>query len=128
MPGFPAPYTVFSSKIGRGKTFDTGKTALGVCRLPSDPVGNFTLQLTNIVVGSVLRLEDGLGNLISHTPSVATSSVSLTIPTYTTGSPRNQIKIKVRKGTASPYYKPWQYMATSFVGSLPIYVSQESEE
>lgn len=96
-------------------------------RFPSDPIGAFVVTLTNVVVGSRVHVEkqdDGT----SFYDGVATSStVSVSLSAYGTGSAYNDLRIKVRKGSATTY-KPWETLATAIVGSQSIYVSQIPDE
>lgn len=49
------------------------------------------------------------------------------MPVYASGSPLNDLRIKVRKGSAAPYYRPYETQATAQVGSASIFVSQIPE-
>lgn len=108
----------------RGRTHfsEAGPYALG--RLATDSVGNFNLSLTNVVVGSSWRVEvQSTGALVAQGTAVA-SDVPMTIAAYGSGSPLNDLRIKVRKGTAAPYYKDYETLAAAVVGSQSIYVAQ----
>ncbi len=95
---------------------------------PTDPIGNFSLTLTNVVVGSAIQIEsqDGLSTLYNGV--AATASPVIGLQAYASGAPLNDLRIKVRKGSASPYYQPFETLATAFVGSQSIYVAQIPEE
>lgn len=95
----------------------------GRMRLSTESIGNFTLTLTNLVVGSAIRVETQAGTLIEYRVADATSEV-FTIPAYSPGNASNDLRIKVRKGTAAPFYIPYETLATASVGSGSIYVSQ----
>ena len=101
--------------------------SLGYQLLPTDPIGLFALTLTNVVIGSRVHVEkqdDGT----SFYDDVATSStVSVSLSAYGAGSAYNDLRIKVRKGSATTY-KPWETLATAIVGSQSIYVSQIPDE
>jgi hypothetical protein len=121
LPGFcrvaPVPLT-----RGRLHSFEGGPMSLA--RLATDSIGNFNLTLTNVVVGSAYRVEvQGTGALITQ-GTAASSSFALTIPAYAAGNPSNDLRIKVRKGTAAPYYKDYTTLATAVVGSQSIYIAQ----
>ena len=127
MGAIPNPFlTIFG--IARGDVVDHGLLAVGNCRLPSDAIGNFVLTLTNVVVGSAIQIEtqDGASTLYNGTAS--TSSPSITLSAYASGSSYNDLRIKVRKGTSSPYYRPYETLTTAFVGSQSIYVAQIPDE
>jgi hypothetical protein len=97
--------------------------AAGVMRLPTDPIGTFTLTLTNLVVGSAIRVETQAGALIEYRVADATSEV-FTVPAYAPGNAANDLRIKVRKGTAAPFYKDYETLAVASVGAGSIYVVQ----
>jgi len=101
-----------------------------ICRqaLPSDPIGTFTLTLTNVIVGSAIQVEDQLGTTTLYNGVAATSSPVITLSCYAGGSSLNNLRIKVRKGSASPYYIPWETITTAVVGSQSIYVAQIKDE
>lgn len=96
--------------------------------LPSDPVGSFVLTLTNVVVGSAIQIEkqDGTGTLYNGVAS--TSSPVINLSAYASGSPYNNLRVKVRKGTTSPFYQAYETLTTAFVGAQSIYVSQIPDE
>lgn len=95
--------------------------------LPDDPVGTFALTLTSLVVGSAIQVESQSGVQL-YNGTADTSSKLINLQAYAGGSPLNDLRIKVRKGSASPYYQPWETLATAIVGSQSIYVSQIPDE
>jgi hypothetical protein len=96
----------------------------GVKRLATDSIGNFTLTLTNLVVGSAIRMEtQAAGALIEFRVAAGTSEV-FTIPAYSAGNASNDLRIKVRKGSAAPLYKPYETLATASVGAGSVYIAQ----
>lgn len=97
--------------------------AVGRLRLPTDPIGTFTLTLTNLVVGSAIRIETEAGTLVEYRVADATSEV-FTVPAYAPGNASNDLRIKVRKGTAAPFYKDYETLAVASVGAGSIYVVQ----
>ena len=58
----------------------------------------------------------------------AASTVVLSIPAYVSGSANNTLAIKVRKATATPFYRPYDTQTTALVGSAAIYVTQQLDE
>lgn len=92
--------------------------------LPTDPIGNFNLTLTNVVVGSSVQIESQDGSTTLHNSTASGSTVNITLSAYAAGSNLNDLRIKVRKGSASPYYRPYETLTTAIVGSQSIYVSQ----
>ena len=96
--------------------------------LPNDPIGNFNLTLTNLVVGSSVQLESQDGTTTLYNGTASSSSTLINLQAYAGGSPLNSLLIKVRKGSSSPYYRPYETLATAIVGSQSLYVSQIPDE
>lgn len=119
------PYPFFTL-LGqaRGRTVGIGGATLGVCRLPTDSIGTFSLTLTNVVTGSAVQIESQDGTTTLHNGSASGSTVVITLSAYAGGSALNNLRIKVRKGSAAPYYQPYETLTTAIVGSQSIYVSQ----
>jgi len=105
-----------------------GTSTLGYQRLPTDPIGTFALTLTNVVVGSAIQIEDQAGTTTLYNGTAATSSPLINLSAYAGGSGLNNLRIKVRKGSASPYYIPWETVTNAVVGSQTIYVAQIPDE
>ena len=96
--------------------------------LPTDPIGIFMLALTNVVIGSRIHIEtQGDGTALHDSVADATDE-TISLSAYATGSPFNALRIKVRKGTGAPTYKPFETMATAVVGAQSIYVGQIPDE
>ena len=118
---------MFASAIksrGRGKVVCHAGQAVWEALRPTDPLGVFTLTLTNVVVGSRVHVElQGDWSVLSDQVAAA-STVVITLSGYAPGSPNNDLRIKVRKGSSATYYKPYETLATAFVGEQSIYVSQ----
>lgn len=112
---------------------DTGRSrAMGLCvssvaALPTDPIGLFSLTLTHLVIGSVIQVES-LSGVVLTTLTADTASKLIALQVYSAGSPLNELRIKVRKGSSSPFYQPWETFATAIVGAQSIYVSQIPDE
>lgn len=105
-----------------------GMSAFAVQRFPTDPIGVFTLTLTNVVPGSRVHVEKQSDGTEYYDAVAASSAVTVNLNTYAAGSPGNDLRIKVRKGTGSPTYKPFETLATAIVGSQSIYVGQITDE
>ena len=95
--------------------------------LPTEPKGAFTLTLTNLIAGSAIRIETQAGALVEFRTSALSSEV-FTVPAYATGNASNNLRIKVRKGSAAPFYIAYETLATAFVGAQTIFVSQIPDE
>ena len=96
--------------------------------LATDPVGLFTLTLNNLVSGSAIQIESQDGTTVLHNSNAASSSSVIVLSTYAPGSALNNLRIKVRKGSSSPYYQPYETLTTAIVGSQSIFVSQILDE
>ncbi len=124
--GFPTP-TVCVFPLARGRVVDAGPVAVGVARLPTDPVGAFKLTLTNLAIGSALQVETTSGLTLLNTVALA-SEMLINLDAYPVGSPNNSLRIKVRKGSSAPYYVPWETLTTAAPGTQTIFVSQIPDE
>lgn len=107
----------------RGRLYGYSSMVLGRARLPTDSIGTYALTLTGLVIDSAIQIETQAGALVENRTADATTEV-FSVPAYSIGSTNNDLRIKVRKGTASPFYKPYETLATAVVGSNSIYVSQ----
>lgn len=96
--------------------------------LPTDAIGTFALTLTNVIVGSSIQIEDQFGTTTLYNGTAATSTPLINLSAYAGGSSLNDLRIKVRKGTASPFYRPFETLTTAIVGSQSIYVAQIADE
>lgn len=105
----------------------TAGGTVGVGRLPTDSVGTFALTLTGLVVGSAVQIETQAGTPIENRTAAGTTEVFF-VPAYSVGSSSNDLRIKVRKGSAAPYYRPFETLATAFVGAQSIFVNQTPDQ
>ena len=127
MAGLPTPHLQFFP-LGRGNVVDLGGFAFGACRLPTDPIGTFSLTLTNVVVGSRIHIEtQGDGTTLHDSVADATDE-TISLSAYASGSAYNALRIKVRKASSAPTYKPFETLATAIVGAQSIYVGQIADE
>ena len=107
----------------RGRFSQGGLHLISAQRLPTDSIGTFVLTLTNLVVGSAIRVETQAGALIEFRTAAATSE-AFNVPVFSPGSPANDLRIKVRKGSSAPFYIPFETLATGLVGAQSIFVNQ----
>lgn len=112
----------------RGKYAVANGGALAQQSLPTDAIGVFALTLQNVIVGSAIQIEDQLGTTTLYNGTAATTSPLINLSAYAGGSSLNDLRIKVRKGTGAPYYKPYETLTAAFVGSQSIYVSQIQDD
>ena len=111
----------------RGKWAGGALQMTSLLPLPTDPIGVLSLTLTNLVIGSAIQIESLSG--VSLFNGEADASIkTLTLQVYSIGSPLNDLRIKVRKGSAAPFYQPWETFVTATVDTQSIYVSQISDE
>lgn len=89
-----------------------------------DPIGNFLLTLTNVVTGSAIQIESQDGTTTLHNSTASGSTVVINLSAYAGGSNLNNLRIKVRKGSAAPFYQPYTTFTTAIVGAQSIYVNQ----
>lgn len=94
-------------------------------RLPADPIGSLALALTNVVVGSRVTVLDQAGTTTFYDQIAASSTVEIQLNVYALGSGLNNLRIKVRKASAAPFYKAYETLMTATPGSNSIYVKQD---
>lgn len=109
-----------------------GPVSRGRQRLPSEPIGTFTLRLTNIVVGSRYRISrSGDNSLATPTASAegvaGATTVDITLDLYAAGNANNDLAIDVRKGTSATKYLPFRTQATAQSGTVTAYISQVAD-
>ena len=102
---------------------------LAIERLPTEPLGQVVLTLTNVVVGSRYRIErQGEGSLATPTANAegvaGASTVPITLDYYATGNANNSLRIKVRKASADPRYKPYETLVTLTALAQSVYIAQ----
>ena len=127
MLGIPSPDFQFFT-LGRGRSVHLGDVALDVCRWPTDPIGTFFLTLTNVVIGSRVHVERQGDGMAVYDAVAAASDVTITLNAYAPGNVNNALRIKIRKGTGSPTYRPFETLVTAVVGAQSIYIGQIADE
>lgn len=95
--------------------------------LPTDAIGTMSLTLNHLVDGSAIQLESQDGTTTLHNSVVSGTSKTVLLNVYASGNPLNDIRIKVRKGSAAPYYQPFETLLTATVGSESLYINQISD-
>ena len=124
---FPTPPLTVCA-VARPKVFQMGGLVVGVSAWATDPIGTFLLTLTNVVIGSRIHIETQGDGTALHDSVADTTDETIALSAYASGSPYNALRIKVRKGTGSPSYKPFETLATAIVGAQSIYVGQIPDE
>ena len=123
----PFPYlTLFGQ--ARGRSAGLGSAALGVCAWDTDSIGTFYLSLTNVVVGSRIHVEKQSDGTQYYDGVADNSTETIALDVYVPGSANNDLRIKVRKGSDAPTYKPFETLATAIVGIQSIYIGQIADE
>ena len=110
-------YTHLSSG-GAGFSFQKG---------PTDAIGTFQLTLVNVASNSAYRIElQSTGALVNSSSDTGTSTTvgPITLALYAPGAAGNDLRIKVRKGSAAPLYKPYETLVTAAAGSQSVYIAQ----
>ena len=117
----PFPYlTLFGQ--ARGRSAGLGSAALGVCRLPTDPIGSCTATLSGVHAGCEIRIRDKDTNELAGTESCV-ENPAFTLPVYSPGSAYNTVRIIV----ISTSYELIDLQYTVSVGSfsIPIEMSED---
>lgn len=112
----------------RGRSNVNHLVSLSKQLLTTDPVGTTTLTLQNVVDGSNIQIETQDGNVTRLFDTYHTGDPEITLDVYQAGSALNDLRIKIRKGSASPYYLPYETQVTATTSPISIYVSQISDE
>lgn len=99
-------------------------------RLPTEPVGNHTLTLTNVVVGSRVHIAEQVSGTVIYDDIAASSTVAQSLSVYAAGSAKNDWRIRIRKASSGTTYRPYETLMTGTVApsSSSIYVSQQADE
>lgn len=99
--------------------------AIYYSRYATDPIGTCVLTLTNVVIGSRIHITPQNDATNSLYDSVAgASTVPITLSVYSAGNALNDLRIRVRKGTAAPKYQPFETLATLTQAPQSIYIAQ----
>ncbi len=112
----------------RGRFYVGNGGAIARQALATDPVGNFTLTLLNVVVGSAIRVEAQSTGAELWTGTAAAGTVLVPLFAYSAGSPLNDLRIKVRKGSSAPFFRPFETLATAIVGAASVFVAQIEDD
>lgn len=100
------------------------RQTVAIQRLPTEPIGSFALTLINLVVGSAIQIERVSTGAVVEYRTAGTATEVFTVDAYSPGNALNDLRIKVRKGTTAPKYKPFETLATAAVGSQSVYIAQ----
>lgn len=93
-------------------------------RLSTDGIGSMTLTLTNLVVGSAIRIEVASTGALVTSRTAAGASETFTLDYYAGGNANNDLRIKVRKASGAPFYKPYETQAVLSAAAKSVFVAQ----
>ncbi len=97
--------------------------------LTTDPVDTYGFTLTNVVVGSFWQIEELVAGTVIASGTAGSSTVFNTLDVYSLGSAKNDLRVKVRKASGSPYYQPYETQLTITAGgSSSIFVNQVRDD
>ncbi len=123
----PSPFGGFIG-VSRGRSCGSPAGIITVAAFPTDPIGTHTLTLANVVVGSRINIRDQANTTTLYDQIASNATVPITLSVYSTGSPLNDWRIRVRKASGSPNYIPYETLMTAIAGATSIYVSQIPDE
>ena len=128
---YPFPSGLGGVAVSRGRLSPvlSGGASFGLFRFSTDAIGVFTLRFRNLVEGSRVRAEVvSTGETLDEFVASADVTQDRTLSLYASGNPRNDLRIKVRKASESPAYRPFESQATAQLGVVTVYVFQEPDE
>lgn len=126
-PMLAAAYYIPTSLRGRNYLgYPTG--SIENFRLPTDAVGTCDVTIVNAVVGSRYRIEISATGAPVAEGDVVTSDFAVSVPYYAIGNTNNVLRIKIRKGTVTPFYKPFETQAVVNANGVSAYVLQQLDE
>lgn len=89
------------------------------------PLDEAVLTLTNVVVGSTYRIEDTFDDSSVASGTAASSEIPISVASA--GSSRT-LRIKIRKATGSPNYKPFETQVDIFDTDQSVFILQQLDE
>lgn len=122
MAGIPNPACQFFP-LGRGNSVHLGGIALGVARLPNDPIGTTSVTFDGVNAGSEIRIYLPDGTEVAGVETCDANHV-LAWSVYAPGSPNNTVRIVI----VHLDYKIKEFAYVSRVGAQSIPVQQEPDK
>ena len=123
----PLGWAVVPLPDSRGPILAVAAGAFARQRLADDSIGTTQLTLTNIVAGSRFRIEVASTGALCE-PAANTTGVfsanPITLKYYPASNPLNSVRIKVRKSSAAPLYKPFETLTTIGASAQSVYIAQ----
>ena len=93
MAGIPNPSLQFFP-LARGNVVHLGAVALGVARLPTDPIGTANVTFKGVPAGSEIRVQYPDGSAAAGIESCASNQL-LSWNAFAAGSPNNVVRIVI---------------------------------
>lgn len=122
MPGIPTPFCQYFS-LARTKSISLGFVSVGVCSLPTDPVGTTDVTFDGVNAGSEIRVYLPDGTEAAGIESCAADQV-LSWSVYAPGSPNNTVTVRI----VHPTYKIKEFDYTASTGAVSLPVQQEIDK
>lgn len=110
----------------RGKMVNPGRGAVGVFRLPSDPLFYANLTLQNIVVGSRYRVVWADDETVELASGVAGATEETLTGLAAYANPM-LVKVTARKGTSAPKYIPHDTYGYLTKSGGSVYLAQQPD-
>lgn len=111
----------YAMPVGAGGSYSVNK-------LSTDAIGTCDIRIQNAVTGSRYRIEVSSTGTLAAEGDVASNDFTVNVPLYPAGNAANTLKVKIRKGTSSPYYRPFESQVTLSASGASTYVIQETDE
>lgn len=131
MSTFPAPSDCLAGAAAPGRVTPSGrcKGALGVFRLPTDPLFYANLTLNNMVAGSRYRVtRHDNGNELATGVAAGSGLVDVVLTGVACFANPAQVDITVRNASGSPAYRVFDTAAFIPKSGTSAYVLQQLDE
>ena len=115
------PMTFSGIKDGRSRSF--GPVAVAINRMPNDPVGMTTVTFDGVLAGCEIRIYDPDLNEVAGIESCADNQL-LVWPVYASGSPRNNLRVKIIN--VAYRIKDFPYQAHVGEQSIPVQMEPDN--
>lgn len=128
IPSFPQFAGVGLVPVARGPMSPNHGVVVSRGRLSTDAVGTCAVTIQNAVVGSRYRIEVASTGTLVAEGDVATADFTENVPLYPAGNPANTLRIKIRKGTSAPFYRPFETQVVAQAAPQVAYILQQLDE
>lgn len=96
-------------------------------RLASDSLGSCDVRVQNAVTNSRYRVEVSSTGALVAEGDVPSTDFNVSVPYYPAGNTGNALKVKIRKGTSAPKYKPFESQVVVNSAGGSVWVQQEAD-